>query len=364
METDREIREHLVRAWCLTLQEDFRDLVRERPALAGMAPPNLAVSDRLSTTLGHWDEDTRTITLAEALLLEHGLRDVRAVFLHEVAHQVVSEAFGIRRAVAHGEAFRRACGTLGIPARATFSREDLGADGEASGPDAILVRIRKLLALGTSSNPHEAERALGKAHELALRHNIELRDAGSTTDFDVRILAPVYRRVPSWNWSILGILDEYWFTRYICRPLTDADGRRVQVVELYGTRRNLDLAEYVYYFLRNQGDLLWRAFRRSHPEVAGRARLSYLNGLYSGFAETLQKRHADLARSKALVWKGDPRLEAFFRQRNPRVSRRSVSSNIDAGAHEAGKVEGRKLRLRPGIGDDGRGSSAPKLLGG
>lgn len=375
MPSDAEIRADLDRAWCLTLLHDFRRLQQSIPSMRTLRAPNIKVSNDLTETLGHWDEERRTVTLAERLVRRAGLRDITAVFRHEVAHQIVSEMFGIRNAQAHGEAFRRACALLEIPARATISIE-LPDDGLHAGDRGVLTRVRKLLALGTSSNPHEAESALAKAHELALRHNLDLvesagdtasaRTSGNSSDdadrYDVRLLAPVFKRVPSYIWPVATMLSESYFTTYICRGHREPDGTRIQTIEIYGTPENLELAEYVWYFLLNQGEVLWNAYRRSDGRSKGRHKTSFLNGLYEGFRETLDRRTKRLADSKALVWLGDPKLDAFYRRRNPHVSTRSVSPQVERDVHAAGHDRGKKLRLRPGLGASSQSESKPARL--
>ncbi len=379
MPSESAIHDDLDRAWCLTLLHDFRRLQDTIPALRTMRAPNIKISKDLTDTLGHWDEDCRTVTLAERLVRRAGLRDVTAVFRHEVAHQIVSELYAIRGAQAHGEAFRRACALLEIPAKSTLA-VDLPEDGLHAGDRGVLARVRKLLALGTSSNTHEAESALAKAHELALRHNLDLvaEAAGMPSSaphgpnpnpnadrhdrYDVRLLAPVFKRVPSYIWPIATMLSESYFTTYICRGHRDADGKRVQTIELYGTPENLELAEYVWYFLLHQGELAWNAYRRSEGRTKGRHKTSFLNGLFEGFRETLDRRAKHLASTKALVWLGDPKLDAFYRRRNPHVSTRSVSPQVEREVHAAGHDRGKKLRLRPGLGTSSRSEASPARL--
>ncbi len=363
-------RDDLFRGWCLTLLEEFRKLQAKHPPLRSLRAPNLVVRGDLERTLGQWDEDSRAIALSERLLEHAGFNDVLAVFHHEVAHQIVSELYGIRDAVAHGEAFRRACRLLGIPAAA---RMEIREDRDESSA-RVMARIRKLLALGDSPNRHEAERALAKAHELALRHNIDTVREGVDRVYDLRIVTPVFKRVPSWIWSICGIVSDFYFTLYICRRQDDASGQRYQTIELYGTPDNLQMGEYVYYFLLHQGEAAWNAYRREKKRRTAEAgaprttaassrreKISFLNGLYEGFRETLERQRSRLAESTALVWSGDPALEAFYRQRNPHVSTRSVSSALEESAHAAGQIEGRKLRLRPGL-DSGGTQGATRLL--
>jgi hypothetical protein len=268
---------------------------------------------------------------------------------------VVSELYDLPNAVPHGEAFARACRLLDIPAQA-----DEELTGQLSpGVHPFLGRVQKLMALGGSPNRHEAELALTKARELAMRHNLAALDAPGRR-YGLRPLAPVYRRVPSYVWSICGIVSDFYFTRYICRQYLTSLGARASVIELYGQPANLDLAEYVYAFLLHQGEQEWQRYRTAHDARHRRLKLSFLNGLYAGYRQKLTEQTARLAQSQALVWKGDPQLDDFFRERNPRVSSRPITTPLLAGAHAAGVAVGRRLTMRGGL--PARAPAGPRRL--
>ncbi len=341
---DAKLQNDVYRGWCLVLLEEFRKLQREIAPLQKLRPPNFAVDPDLRRTLGNWDEKNRRLTLATRLLDEGSFQEVIEVLKHEVAHQLVSELFRSRGAPDHGEAFKRACGILKIPPR---SRLDLAA-GLTPDSRKLLGRVRKLMALGGSPNQHEAELALTKAQELALKHNLESLQGGAGR-YALRLLGPLHRRVSSYIWSICGIVTDFYFTLYICHNYAAADGVTYRVIELYGLLENLDTAEYVYYFLLRQGEQEWQKYKVGKKLKNKRLKLSFLNGLYAGYRDKLAKQSQTLAAEKALVWRGDPKLEAFFRRRNPRVRNRNVFHQLQKDAHAAGLQAGRRLTMRPGL---------------
>jgi hypothetical protein len=341
------------RGWILALLDEYDRIAEKTPILAMMNPPNLAIDPRMTSKLGQWDEDRRLITLSGRLFEQALWEDVVATFTHELAHQIVSELFGIRRAKAHGEAFSRACAILGISDARTRKI------GEVTERNAIYDRVSKLLSLGQSDNDHEAELALAKAHELCLKYNIQQQSKKSNYSF--RLVGPVMRRVPSVMYRVANIVSDFYFVQYICnryRCLPGSDLPRQQF-ELYGTRENLDLAEYVFYFLLNQGELCWHRFKAAHKLRGNGKRLSYLRGLYEGFSDKLERRQRLLQTEKALVWLGDPKLEAFYSTRNPSVKLAYSSSRIFRDAHEAGMADGAQLEVSPGI---NRGEGQKGLL--
>ena len=140
----------ILQLWTLTLLEELRRIRETIPALAKLPLPNLAIDPALTRTLGDWDEDKRLIRLSEDLILRGDFDDIIYVLKHELAHQIVSEVYHIKGAVAHGEAFKRACHLLGIP---SDTRIELGEFKEQS---RLQSRLRKLMAMGSSNNNHEA----------------------------------------------------------------------------------------------------------------------------------------------------------------------------------------------------------------
>lgn len=337
------------RGWILALLDEYERIVQKTPILGMMPPPNLSIEPKMTSKLGQWDEDRRLITLSGRLFENALWDDILATFKHELAHQIVSELFGIRRAKPHGEAFSRACAILGISDARTRKV------GKEQARSAIYERVRKLLALGQSDNANEAELALAKAHELCLKYNIEQQEHKS--EYSFRLVGPLMRRVPSDMYRVANIVADFYFVQYICnryRCLPGSDLPRQQF-ELYGTRENLDLAEYVFYYLLNQGELCWQRFKAVHRLRGRSKRLSYLRGLYEGFSQKLERRHRDLRNEKALIWLGDPNLEAFYAERNPSVKFSYSRSRVHRDAHEAGMVDGERLEVAPGINQGDRG---------
>ena len=154
--------DNLNQIWSLILLEESRRLREEIPAVAKLPLANI----QIDAALGEWDEHRRLIRISEALIQRGQFSEITFVLKHETAHQIVSELYGIKSATAHGEAFRRACRLLKISPDAQLCLDAIRDECK------VTDRVRKLMALGSSSNQHEAERALTKAHELMLKHNI------------------------------------------------------------------------------------------------------------------------------------------------------------------------------------------------
>lgn len=362
-----EYKNDIATAWIHVLLEEYESIRRSAARLQSLRLPNFAVNDRCHRKLGEWNEQTRTITLSQRLVTEGAWSDVVDTLKHEMAHQIVSELFHQSHEPAHGAAFREACGILGIEATATAC---LSASTGAT-PNRMQRRIEKLFALTASPNPHEAERALEKAHELALKYNLDIVANRTPPKFALRPLAPLWKRTPSYIWGILRILQDYYFVLYIRRPVQarmtpGGVGGSTQVIEIYGRPDNLETAEYIYYFLLHRGEMEWDAYRQACGKVLNRrARISFLDGLYGGFHQTLATHRQVLAQEQSLVWRGDPDLGAFYRRRNPRVRSSTTSVKVNWHIHEDGTRVGRNLRLHHGLPrGSARGSGIAGLLAG
>jgi hypothetical protein len=134
-------------------------------------------------------------------------------------------------------------------------------------------------------------------------------------------------------------------------------------MELLGTAENVQMAEYVYGFLVNQMELLWKAHRRKAAATVPRDKRSYRLGVLKGFHDKLdrqaaERRHRPKADQpggpgtvSALIVAEDRRLRAFTKTRFPRLSlRRSGGARVDPGAYQAGVDDGGQLNLHPGVG--------------
>ena len=224
--------------------------------------------------------------------------------------------------------------------------------------------IRRLLALSSSPNRHEAEAALVKAQELALKYNISLSKAPKRRRYAYRLLDRPRKRWPSYTWTILHTCEQLHQVHYIRWGLRGGES----VVELTGVPENLDLAEYAYHYLVHAGELEWQRYRQRRELHNNRQKLSFMLALYSAFDKRLARQRQDLVTSQALVLHPDRELFAFYRKRHPYISTGSHTGHQDhPDAGEAGARAGSRLQIRPGLGgeaDEGRPRAPRGLLPG
>ncbi len=341
-ELERALVRQLAHRYALVNEERFGSRLR---------PPMLALSEATSH-LGRWIPATRTIELQRAFAIDRPWLEVTSVLEHEMAHQFVDEVLGVRDETAHGETFRRVCKERGIDARAGGLpvASALGGESEAS---RTLERIRKLLALAASSNQHEAEIAMRRAHELMLRHNIDASVAAGE-EYEVRHLGDPLKRGNRVETEVMLLLGEFFFVKVIRVPVYVARaGKAGNVYEIAGTRANVEMAEHVYEFMRATADRLWAANRGDARVRGGRDRLAYQAGVVRGFRDKLGAERKEL-RGTGLVWVGDGNLDRFYRARHPRITTRRSYVRM-GGAHAAGREAGRTVVLHRPVTTTGAG---------
>lgn len=302
------------------------------------------------TRLGQWVPGLRTIELSRRLLVELGWGALVEVLKHEMAHQYVDEVLGAVDETAHGPAFRRVCSERGIDARANGAPGDENStNARADEEQAALDKIARLLNLASSSNEHEAQAAMAAAQRLMLKYNLDVCSHESKRDYCFRHIGKPSGRVYEAPRILALILSEHFFVETIWVPVwRPLEGKRGSVIEVCGTRANVELAAYVYDFLTHTSERLWREHKRARSISGDRDRRAFLAGVMTGFRNKLasQKR---TDREHGLVWRGDADLSAYLKQRHPRSHWTRYASSQHQAAHVEGQRAGSTIVLHRGL---------------
>lgn len=307
------------------------------------------------TTLGAFRRMPPGISLSVALLTKYSWTTLVEVLKHEMAHQFVTEVLGKTDETAHGPEFAKVCAERGIDARAAGKPQ---VDPEA--PDHAIDKIRRLLALAESANQHEAEAAMAAAQRLMLKHNLEEVARNQARDFIVAHLGEPTGRVQESQRILAGILRKFFFVEVlwisVWRP---REAKRGSVLEVCGTKANVEMAEYVHAFLSQSAERLWQQHKRARAIRQDRDRRKFHAGVMSGFYRKLDAERAPRAQ-EGLVWLGDSQLQAHFKARYPRTTTSHYTSSSGTEAHSAGRAAGQSLVLHRGISQGSSGGT--KLL--
>lgn len=335
-----------IRGWVFKLTELYQNICKEKNIPLNV--PLIIIADLGKSKLGYWSKIKREITVSFEVIQEFPFHQIIHVLKHEMAHQFVDEVLCRTDQRPHGDLFKEACKVLDVTPEAALKK--------CSDQDKYIQKIEKLLALSTSMNQHEAEAALTKAQELSFKYNITLM-GNSDSEYCIRPLGEIRKRIASFEWIIMNILSEFYFvkTLKIFHRHESMDGHLWQF-EIYGTQHNIDTAEYVYYFLLNNAEALWRKYRAEQGKNVSRMRNSYMSGIFDGFRQMLKKEQELLKRKYEVIRLIDSDLEDFFSECNPRISRRKISTSTDKDVYSDGMKEGRKLKMKPGLRKHSRSS--------
>jgi hypothetical protein len=307
--------------------------------------------------LGQWSGDSRRLELSEQLLLEHGWGVLVEVLKHEMAHQFVYEVLHITDDTPHGQAFRRVCEERGIDGRSAGVPQVTDVDPER---EKRVDQLTKLLRLAESGNVHEAAAAMSAAQRLILKYNLTEPTTGHPSHYSHRHLGVPTGRVSEAERVLACILGEHFFVQAIWvsvyRPFED---KRGSVLEICGTKDNLELACYVHSFLSAAGARLWGEYQKTHHIRSNAHRREFLAGVFTGVREQLKKDQKQ--REKVgLVWVGDAELDAFFKRRHPHIRWLHGQSRPRPDAWGKGRDAGRSLDLRRPLRETNQ--NTPKLL--
>jgi Protein of unknown function (DUF2786)/SprT-like family len=360
-ELERALLLQLAAAWHEVNQNHFRGRLRK---------PVFSLSDT-ERRLGVWDSAARSIALSRTLVLERPWGVVREVLKHEMAHQFVDEVLEIRGQTAHGPAFESVCRERGFDALANglpVVDSQAGGDGGTArsaerSENLTLRRIARLLALAESPNAHEAEAAMKVAQRLMLQHNIAGAVAAAREGYTFRQLGEPSGRIHAAEHVLAGILSRHFFVEAIwVSSFLVREGRGGRVLELCGTRSNLDVAAYVHGFLLETAERLWLAHRRARGLRGNAERRRFRLGVMIGFNEKL-KSGAEENRREGLIWVGDPALASYLANRYPRRTSGAGIGIRATESYEEGRRAGRTIVLhRPVPGSpvpEARGRSLP-----
>lgn len=243
---------------------------------------------------------------------------------------------------------------------------------------ARLIKILNLAARAGTQG--ETEAALGKALELAVKHNLDLsaltpEDIEKRTQLrtsdpiicrQIQVAKGRYRRPPCFKY-VNRILNRHFnvYTVY------SAEAHEASVVDFVGKRADVNRAEYVMFFLIGAFNHLWRAHALQHTLPTSH-RDTYWWGLWMGFNDKLDKALTD-AKDKA--WDTASREDREAYEKRFSLTTKDQREVLEAeaneklgtivtvadrarpivswGTFEAGRTDGKSLTIADGIGNSG-----------
>jgi len=345
----------LRRAWHQVLRDTAKTLLIEHKIK--LCPPEVQVDAKMKPW-GAWEPLTRTVFLSQKLLLKCSWDAVVETLKHELAHMLVDEYFCVPDAVPHGEEFKKACWLLGVSAKASASDIEMGPSLDerngkttavaALSENPVLDKVRKLLALSGSMNENEAREAMRKANELLLKYNIAMptNDDAFREENDYRQIGGIVSRRSLEDVKICNLLKDFFFVEYLLTSSYDVLNNRNQSgIEIMGRPENLEMAEYVFHFLKAQCVLLWEQAKKRWALKGMRNKKSYVLGLLDGFRKTLETQR-EISKKNALIWLGEKSLLEYFSYRHPKTRHLTRGAHfINMGTYKQGTEDGKNVVL-------------------
>lgn len=229
----------------------------------------------------------------------------------------------------------------------------------------IIEKVRKLLALGKSSNANEAENAVRAANLLIDQYRLSEADISDQTSEPVieddSYIYETGRIIPYKQHLVMTLASHYG-----CAVFNNCyfpEGRKVSRYKLLGRKSDIKIIQYMFAYLTSE------IARLSEQEVKGQGKVvvfSYCNGFVSGIAEQLRlsRKEAENTSTSNAIVKINARVKEaddFMRSthNNLKTVKAHSHSQHDHDAYSAGKIKGKSVHLGASV-----GGKTVKLLGG
>ncbi len=170
--------------------------------------------------------------------------------------------------------------------------------------------------------------------------------------------------MPAHQSSIASILCTHFYVDCVSRSQYDAGTReRYKVLEILGSVENVQIAEYVYWYLWRELPLLWKSYSEVGARQKRRAsQRSFYLGVLNGFHDKLSKEKTQAADAEPSSIQGLIKMErsldlmlrkelkSFVQERFPRLNRGGSSrGELERDAYHSGVARGQTLELRQGL---------------
>ncbi|HWS84280.1 MAG TPA: DUF2786 domain-containing protein [Ktedonobacteraceae bacterium] len=212
----------------------------------------------------------------------------------------------------------------------------------------VLAKIKKLLALSTSSNPNEAAAAAAKAQELLMQHNLTL------SQVETEVQASSYKQdfvgtgSRVWKRLLLAVIARNNF----CEAIYDSQKSHVIVI---GEAHNQEVVTYLYAYLIAQLEpMAVAAYNQSSRTVHAK---SWLDSFYIGAVESVsdrleahkQEMVAASNECRSLVVVKDAELQDAVQKLYPHTRKGSAKRIRSSTGYDEGLEAGKRVPLNKAV---------------
>ncbi len=266
------------------------------------------------------------------------------IIRHELAHYMTFIEHGSTDQP-HSSEFKQFCKRMGWGDEVSQASMRLNEE-ETEEEDSVLRKIKKLMALSSSSHLHEAEQAILKSQQLLLRHHLDesrLEDETGETVFMERLLK---QKRETAKLRAIGSILRTFFVDIVYHRGSDGYVH----LEVFGERVNLKIASYVARMLEPELERLWE-FAQKTSRLKGRvAKNSFFSGVAKGYCQKVNvlQKESQSSSSRALLIL-EKKLTLAKDLIYPRISSKKVYGNYCPDSGLLGEKMGKNLHIRPGI---------------
>ncbi|GAB4020302.1 MAG: hypothetical protein Fur0010_22790 [Bdellovibrio sp.] len=335
------------RAFFLLSQECKIQTLRERFKIGAYSFPLNIVTFEDPKLYGFFSTHLYQVGINRKLMYEARDVVIDNILRHELAHYLCFIKFG-RTVDDHGSEYRDLCRSFNWGEEVFSAKMNLEYENELaknSDHQKIVEKVKKLLQLSESDNPHEAETATAKANQLILEHNLSHLGREKLEDDELVYLK---RSLESKKFNakiqaLAHVMDEFYVKAILSR------GPDKTYLELIGDKDNVEMADYILHFLDNEFERQWKIMKENHPNLKGqRAKNSFMAGLSKGLIEKIKRERSTVVSSKDLMVmsiKREEQMQLVY----PTLSMVGSGRHIDGSAHSLGKSAGQNININKGI---------------
>lgn len=243
-----------------------------------------------------------------------------------------------------------------------------------SDKESIIERVKKLLALSTSSNPHEAATAAALANKLILQHALSQHELLGTSETPIYDKEPVFstKRVTMWKYNLLMVLAKnYGCKVIICDKAKDIFADKFSRTEtnyrLIGAPSDIEVIKYLFSYLTMMTEILVKLNSAQHKSDRSQGKIianSYAEGIIRGidlqleasrasfFSEVKASNEQSKINALAVIDNKLSVADAAMKKFIPNVtySRVTSHSKIDSTQFNNGVNDGKSIQINKAIG--------------
>jgi hypothetical protein len=296
--------------------------------------------------LGYFDSAFYELGFHECLM-HTSKEQLRNIIRHELAHYMTFILYGYT-IQPHSVEFRAFCKQMGWGEevyKATCKLDESNFHLNEDSP--VLRKIKKLMALASSANTHEAEQAMIKSQQLLLKHNIDVAQI-NTDDDETIVLKRILKqkKETAKMRAIARILETFFVSTVYSR------GEGCIYLEILGSPINVEIAEYVALVLELEMEKLWKQAQHQANLKGTIAKNSFFVGLAIGYCNKIKALKQDYTagemRALMVIEKQLVDAQAFVYQR---LSKHKSAGNFCGKSSAVGQRMGHQLNINPALGN-------------